>query len=107
VKTPKQFTTAQAKDFSEKKKYKKMTNLEKVKFQLFQDKLCMPFSVFHEAIEKVLGRPVYTHEFAFSDNLKEEFLKKRPAPTLQEILELLPADKPTIIITHNEKTKIL
>jgi len=36
---------------------------EIVKFQLFQDCLAIPFDRFHAAIEKVLKRPVYTHEF--------------------------------------------
>lgn len=37
---------------------------------------CGPFSDMHEAVEKKLGRPVYTHEFAdydFMEQLREEF----------------------------------
>jgi len=40
-----------------------MTHREIAEFQLYEDKLCMPFEIFHEAIEKTLGRPVFTHEF--------------------------------------------
>ena len=29
--------------------------------------LCCKFSTVHEYAEEVLGRPVYTHEFAFND----------------------------------------
>ena len=68
-----------------------------VKFQLFQDKLCVPFDKFHEAIEKVLGRPVWTHEFAFHDLLVREYLGIRPAPTMQEIIDLIPAEKRIVI----------
>lgn len=68
-----------------------------VSFQLFEDRLCMPFTVFHEAMEKALGRPVWTHEFAFRDGLQKEFLKERPAPTFEEICNLIPADKRIIV----------
>ena len=68
-------------------------------FQLFTDKLCMPFTIFHAAMEKALGRPVYTHEFGLNyDGLVEELLGKKPAPTMQEIMEMIPADKRIIVI---------
>lgn len=44
---------------------------ERAKFQMNEPLLCMPFSVFHEAVEKTVGRPVFTHEFAF-DGIREE-----------------------------------
>jgi hypothetical protein len=28
----------------------------------------MPFDVFHEAVEKTIGRPVFTHEFGVNAN---------------------------------------
>lgn len=67
---------------------------EKVKFQLFQRRLCMPFSIFQEAMEKTLKRPVYTHEFTSSnvENLRKEFLKEKESPTLEEIINLIPKD---------------
>ncbi len=34
--------------------------------QLFTVELCMPFALFHEAIEACIGRPVYTHEFGLN-----------------------------------------
>lgn len=40
------------------------TAKEIVDFQLYEDKLCVEFSVFHKSIEEILGRPVFTHEFA-------------------------------------------
>ena len=48
------------------------TNEEIVKFQLYQDRLCVPFSRFHAAVEAVLGRPVFTHEFE-DDALRLEY----------------------------------
>ncbi|WNY26163.1 hypothetical protein [Methanolapillus millepedarum] len=47
-----------------------------VKFQLYEPRLCMQFQDFHEAVETVLERPVFSHEFAFSDSLRTEFEKK-------------------------------
>ena len=75
-----------------------MTSREIATFQLFEEKLCMPFSVFHEAIEKTLGRPVWTHEFAMNyEGLKSELIGEKPAPTKQEIMEMIPAEKRIIL----------
>lgn len=89
----KQFTREQAIAFGEAKLYEKMSDREKVELQLFQERLCMPFDVFHEAIEKVLERPVWTHEFAFVENLQKEFLGEKEPSTLEEILSLIPNRK--------------
>ena len=40
-------------------------------FQLRQDKLSIPFDVFHKAVEGAIGRPVWTHEFANPKKLIE------------------------------------
>ena len=37
------------------------TAQELVMFQLFTDRLCMPFSTLHEAVEEALKRPVWTY----------------------------------------------
>ncbi len=81
----------------ETKFWETMTNEEKAKFQLFEPLLCMPFAVFHEAVESTLKRPVYTHEFAFMDGLQKELMGEKPAPTIDEILNLIPADKRIVI----------
>jgi hypothetical protein len=88
-----QFTREQAVAFAESGEWKDWTPGQIVRFQLFQDLSCMPFNVFHGAIEQVLGRLVFTHEFAFTDRLRDEYLTLRPAPTLEEILDLIPAEK--------------
>ena len=54
--------------------WEKMSYEERAEWQLSNDLLCMPFGVFHEAIEKTLNRPVDIHEFAFNDLLIKEFL---------------------------------
>jgi hypothetical protein len=57
----------------------------------------MDFGRFHEAIEAVLKRPVFTHEFAYRENIVKEYLGEKPMPTLDEIIELIPAEKRIII----------
>ncbi len=68
---------------------------------LFTEELCCDFHVLHEAVEKSLGRPVFTHEFGSGgfDRICEEFLGLRPAATMDEILALIPADKRIVIVT--------
>jgi len=73
--------------------WKGMDFKARAEFQLYEDKLCMPFDVFHEAVEKALGRSVWTHEFATSDALRAELRGDRRAPTMEEIIDLIPADK--------------
>lgn len=71
-----------------------------VTFQLFEDRLCMDWSAFHQAVEKALGRPVWSHEFAGDEGqkrLQQEFLKERPAPTFEEICNLIPEAKRIIL----------
>lgn len=69
--------------------------------QLHQPLLCMPFEKFHEAVEFLLGRPVWTHEFAFSEKLKQEALDG-DRPSVQEILALIDIDKLVILQTGRD-----
>lgn len=96
----KQLTSKQAIAFCKSRIWENWTDEQIVKFQLFQKKLCMDFSVFHKAIEAVLKRPVYTHEFGSKiyNRLVKEFLGKKKAPTLDEIVELIPKEKRLIIL---------
>lgn len=93
----KQLTKEQAIAFAENKLYEAMTYRQRAEFQIEQRLLCMPFDVFHEAVEKTLNRPVYTHEFAFKDSLRKELYSEKEAPSFEEILDLIPADKRIII----------
>ena len=93
----KQLTKEEAIAFYENKLYEGMTHRQIAEFQMEQDKLCVPFDLFHEAMEEALGRPVYTHEFAFRDELRKELYGEKPAPTLEEIINLIPEGKRMII----------
>lgn len=80
--------------------WKNKTPEQIVRFQLFEPLLCMPFNDFHWAVEKALGRAIWTHEFGLNyDGLKKEFLGEKPAPTMQEILEMIPEAKRIIVMT--------
>jgi hypothetical protein len=78
--------------------WEQMTLRDRAMFQLHEELLCMPFDVFHEAVEKTLGRPVFTHEFARMDSLRRELNGERPPPTLAEIMDLIPADKRIVVV---------
>ena len=67
------------------------------KLQLYNDRLCVPFDLFHQAITQELGRSVWTHEFADLDRLKSEYEGLKPKPTMQEIIELIPEEKRIIL----------
>jgi hypothetical protein len=78
--------------------WKQMSHEEIAKFQIMEDRLCMPFEAFHEAIEKTLGRPVFTHEFGLNrEGLIKELFHGAPAPTLEDIVNLIPEEKRILI----------
>jgi len=56
--------------------WKEWNSEEIVEFQLFQECLAMPFDIFHAAIEEVLGRLIFTHEFTRDDLLQAEYHRK-------------------------------
>ena len=83
---------------AESKFWEGMTHRQIAEFQMCEEKLCMPFSVFHEAVEKTLGRPVCTHEFGLNfHGLKDELFNGKQAPTLEEIINLIPEEKRLIV----------
>ncbi len=86
-------TKQEAETLFETNWWKEISHRERAEFQLWEDRLCMPFDVFHEAVEKSLDRPVWTHEFASWTLLQREFLGEREPPTMQNIINLIPADK--------------
>jgi hypothetical protein len=63
-----------------------MTMRERANFQMFEARLCMPWGVFHEAVEATLNRPVHPYEFDFGrdlNNLKDELLGLNSEAPLQ------------------------
>ena len=74
------------------------TDTQVVTFQLFTEELCIDFPILHEKIEKVLGRPVFTHEFANYDNLISELMGDKAPPSLDDIMNLIPEDKRLVVV---------
>jgi hypothetical protein len=93
----KQLTEKQAIALADSKVWENWTDEEIVRFQLFQERLCMDFERFHNAMSSVLSRPVFTHEFAFHENLIREYLGIKQKPTFNEIINLIPEEKRIII----------
>ena len=93
-----QLTKEEAIAFYDSKVYENWTYRQIAEFQMEQDLLCVPFGVFHEAIEKTLGRPVFTHEFGLNrEGLMKELHGEKEAPTFDEIVNLIPKEKRLVI----------
>jgi hypothetical protein len=84
-----QMTPEEAREFGESGRWRDLSLKERAILQLGQDCLCMDFSAFHEAVTELLGRPVYTHEFAKPDLLWAEYQTGEPID-FEAILEKLP-----------------
>ena len=94
----KQLTEEQAIAFYDNKCYEGMSNRQIAEFQIEQDRLCVPFDMFHKAIENTLNRPVFTHEFCLNrESLKKELFGEKQPPTFEEILNLVPQEKLILI----------
>lgn len=88
----------QAIELAKTKWWKEKTAEEIVFFQLFTVELAMDFSDFHEALEKCLGRPVFTHELGVNfDGICDEFLGNKEAPNFKEIIKMIQKQKKIII----------
>jgi len=93
-------TREEAISLSESKFWEGMTLRERAVFQINVPLLCMPFEVFHEAVEKTIGRPVFTHEFGLNyEGIKNEIMNGAPPPTMEEIINMIPEEKRAIVIT--------
>jgi len=96
-------TEEQAVRLYESRFWELMGYTERAYFQLHVDRLCMPFGVFHEAAEKALGRSVWTHEFGLNrQGLIDELNGDRPAPSLADIVDMIPADKRLVLAVIKE-----
>ena len=74
------------------------TDQEIALFQMQTVELTMPFGRFHEALEKSLGRPVFTHELGLNaEGIYAELIGEKEPPTFADILELIPAEKRIIV----------
>lgn len=73
--------------------WESLAYVERARFQLAEERLCMPFDVFVEAVERALGRPVRVGEYLASHRLLAELGGDRRPLGVDELLSMLPEDK--------------
>lgn len=99
-------TKEQAISLYESKFWEDMTYRQRAEFQITEERLCMPFDIFHEAVEKTLNRPVFIYEFGLNlGGLKNELFNGAEPPTFEQILELIPENRRLLILNSQETTK--
>ena len=94
--TDPQLTKDQAIALYDSGEWKQWTPEQLFHFQWNQKFLCVPFGEFHKAAEHVLGRPVWTHEFAYPEHIQEE-LDNGEKPSFADIVGLLPSGKTLLV----------
>lgn len=94
-------TEEQAIKLGESKFWENMTPVEIAKFQMEVELSCVPFEIFMSSLSKALGRPVYVHELAFGNwkNVKAELWGEKAAPSLDEIIGLVPEEQRILLLT--------
>ncbi len=73
--------------------WESLAYVERARFQLSEERLCMPFEVFIEAVERVLGRSVSVGELIDSRGLLAELTGEQQPLDVDELLSLVPARK--------------
>ena len=71
---------------------------ERACLQLKEDRMCMPFSVFHAAVEVCLQRRVHVTEYLRPGSLLKELAGDGPGPRMEDILELVPQEKLPLLV---------
>lgn len=81
------------------------TPREIAEFQLREPLLCMPFGDFHKAVETVLGRGVFTHEFARPAWLIDEMEGRREPLDPVDSLRAIAPDKEVIVVNPEPESR--
>lgn len=81
--------------------WEEMDDVARFRFQINEERLCMPFEIFHKSAEVALNRSVWSHEFANPGRLWKEYAGAAPRPTFKDILALIPAEK-LILLTFSD-----
>ena len=83
-------TRGQAAALYESSFWEGLAYVERARFQLSEDRLCMPFDVFVEAVERSLGRTVTVREYLSSVQLLCEITGERRRLEIDELIDLVP-----------------
>jgi hypothetical protein len=95
-----QLTREQAVALYDSEAWRAWTPQELAAFQSEQDRLCVPFAEYQNAMSVALGRPVFTHEFADREAMRAELEGKVPKRSLDDILAAIPPGK-LILVQHS------
>lgn len=71
---------------------------ERACFQLSEERLCMPFPVFHHAVEVCLQRKVAAGEYLRPKRLLREVARTATPPPKEKLLDLLPPNQRSVIV---------
>ena len=77
--------------------WESLAYVERARFQLSEPRLCMPFDVFVEAVERALGRPVTVGEYLSSNRLLEELTGEAEPMDAEALLTMLPPEKRVLL----------
>jgi hypothetical protein len=83
----KQLTKEEAIEMHDGDTWKDWSDEQIVAFQLDQERVCIPWDVFKEAMSNMLGRPILTTEFADRETLRAELEGILPPPTFKQQVE--------------------
>lgn len=87
-----QITKEQAILINDSGAWEKLTVEERARFQIVQERLCMPFAEFHSAVSETLDAAVFNHQLAtMRDELIAALLKDGDPPSVEYVLGLVDA----------------
>jgi hypothetical protein len=99
-----QMTCEEAVLFADRQMWKFMSDRAIFELQINQRLCCMDFGEFHRCTEAMLGRPVWSHEFAHPENLIAEYQRKMTPPTMEDTMAQLPAERTVVISAGSESS---
>lgn len=77
-------TREQAIQLSETKFWETFSDFEVVQFQLFEERLCMPFELFAERLNTVFGTTFSDQELKNLDNIRFQFTQRFFSPVTHD-----------------------
>jgi hypothetical protein len=76
--------------------------IERLK-RILEEPLDRPFDEAHREVEELMGRPVWTHEFAFPEMLYEELRSGRRGEAFGKSLEEIAKTKPVLVLEAGKR----
>lgn len=93
-----QMTRDEAIAFARERRWEPLSLEQRGLLLLRQKLLCIDFSEGHGGVEALLGRPVWTHEFADPDKLWNEYVGIFPRASFEDVLAKIPQHLKVVLI---------